>query len=52
MKHNNTFRLNRFLGLIGTGIYKRKNSKTFTFTIWVGILFLFVLLNQIISNHI
>lgn len=50
MKHNNTFRLNRFLGLIGTGIYKRKNSKTLTFTIWVGILFLFVLLNQLISN--
>jgi len=50
MKQNNIFRLKRFLGLIGTGIYKRKNSKVLTFTIWVGIFYLFILLEQLISN--
>ena len=50
MKQNNIFSLKRFMSLIGTGLYKRKNSKTLSFTIWVGILFLFILLDQLISN--
>ena len=50
MKQNNIFSLKRFMSLIGTGLYKRKNSKSLAFALWTGIFFLFIILDQLVSN--
>lgn len=49
MERNNIFCIDRFLGLIGTGINRRKNSFVYGFAVALGLILTLIMIEQLLS---